>query len=142
MKPEQIFIGNIKKCTKYETHTVFSSSMYLGDHCIGCDSFGHIEQEDELYKKQAILIKIEKGGYVDLERFNSILDHIRINRDITKDGYRLGGLMMSTSPHRINSLFVDEKSLKPYYNEKQQTSDISVWQLKKQAKKQNKKASE
>lgn len=137
MKTDQIFIGDIRKCTKYETHTTFSSSTYIGDQCIGCDSFGHIVEDDELYKENAVLIKIENGGYVDLERFNSILDYIRIYRDITKDGYRLGGLMMSTSAHCIDSLFVDEKSLKPYYTDKQQIDDISVHQLKKQVKKSN-----
>lgn len=137
MKTDQIFIGDIRKCTKYETHTTFSSSTYIGDQCIGCDSFGYIDKDDELYKENAVLIKIKNGGYVDLERFNSILDYIRIYRDITKDGYRLGGLMMSTSAHCIDSLFVDEKSLKPYYADKQQTDDISVHQLKKQVKKSN-----
>lgn len=135
MKTDQIFIGDIRKCTKYETHTTFSGSEYIGDCCIGCDSFGYIDEDNELYKENAILIKIKNGGYVDLERFNSILDYIKIHQDITKDGYRLGGLMMSTSAHCINSLFVDENSLKPYYADKQQTSDISVRQLKKQIKK-------
>ena len=137
MKTDQIFIGDIRKCTKYETHNTFSSSAYIGDQCIGCDSFGYIDEDDELYKENAVLIKIENGGYVDLERFNSILDYIKIYRDITKDGYRLGGLMMSTSGHCIGSLFVDEKSLKPYYDDKQRTDNISVHQLKKQVKKSN-----
>ena len=44
---------------------------------------------------------------------------------------------MSTSAHCIDSLFVDEESLKPYYANKQQTDDISVHQLKKQVKKSN-----
>ena len=119
MKAEQIFIGDIRKCTKYETHTTFSSSAYIGNQCIVCDSFGYIDEDDELYKKNAILIKIKSGGYVDLERFNSIIDYIRIYHDITKNGYRLGRLMMSTSAHCIDSLFVDEKSLQPYYGDRQ-----------------------
>lgn len=134
MKPEQIFIGNIRKCTKYETHTTFSSNTYINGECAGCDSFGYIEKEDELYKENAILIKIAKGGYVDLENFKSIIDFISIYRDIEKDGWRLGGKMMSTSSYCLGCLFVDEKSLRPYYNEKQQVSDITVWQLKKQIK--------
>lgn len=136
MKTDQIFIGDIRKCTKYETHTTFSGSTYIGNQHIYCDSFGYIDEDDELYKENAILIKIENGGYVDLERFNSILDYIKIYRDIKKDGYRLG-LMMSTSAHCIDSLFVDEKSLKPYYDDKRQKDSISVHQLKKQVKKNN-----
>lgn len=131
MKKGQIFIGDIRKCTKYDTHTTFSSNCYIGDQCIGCDSFGYIEVEDELYKENAILIKIENGGYVDLERFNSILDYIKIHHDLTKNGYRLGGLMMSERAHCIDSLFVDEKSLKPYYADEIQNNNVSIRQLKK-----------
>lgn len=131
MKADQIFIGNIRKCIKYETHATLSGSTYIGNQCIVCDSYGYIDEDSELYKENTILIKIENGGYVDLERFNSILDYIKIYRDITKDGYRLGGLMMSTSAYSVDSLFVDEKSLKPYYTDNQQTNGISVRQLKK-----------
>lgn len=142
IKPEQIFIGDIKKCTKYKMHTTFSSSLYIGDHCIGCDSFGHIEEDSELYKENAVLIKIENGGYVDLEKLNSILDYIKIHRDIEKDGYQLGGLMIPTEAYCAGKLFVDGKTLKPYYNDKQKTNYISTRQLKKQIKSLNNKTSE
>ena len=132
MKTDQIFIGDIRRCTKYEKHITLSSMIAN----IGRESFGYIEEDDELYKENAILIKIKNGGYVDLERFNSILDYIKIHKDITKNGYRLGGLMMSTSAHCLDSLFVDEESLKPYYTAKQ-TSNLSVHQLKKQIKNNN-----
>lgn len=134
MKTDQIFKGDIRKCTKYKTHVTLSGSTYIGEQCIESDSFGYIEDDDEIYKENAILIKIKNGGYVDLERLNSILDYIRIYRDISKNGYRLGGLMMPTSSFCVDRLFVDEKSLKPYYDNEQQTKNISVRQLKKQIK--------
>jgi len=34
MKPEQIFIGNIRKCTKYESHTTFQSKTYINGEYI------------------------------------------------------------------------------------------------------------
>lgn len=135
MKTDQIFVGNIRKCTKYELHTKFSSSISMGQGIVISDSVGHLTTDDELYKENAILIKIKNGGYVDLERVHSIFDHIRVYRDITENGIRLGGLIMSTEAHCIDSLFVDRASLKPYYPDKQQTDDISVRQLKKQLKK-------
>ncbi len=64
MKTDQIFVGNIRKSIKYETHNAFSSSMYVGDQCIACSSFGHINTDDELFKENAVLIKIKNGGYV------------------------------------------------------------------------------
>ena len=132
MNKDQIFIGDIRKCTKYETRTTFSSSMYIGDQYIGCDSFGYTYTDNELYKQNAILIKIKNGGYVDLEKFNSILDYIKIYKNITKNGFISGGLIMPTYAYCINGLYVDEKSLKPYYTDKSQTNNISIHQLKKQ----------
>ncbi len=45
MKADRVFVGDIKKCTKYERHDVFSSSTYIGDECIGCDSFCILKEE-------------------------------------------------------------------------------------------------
>ena len=133
MKPEQIFIGNIKRCTEYKEHITSQDKTYINGQCFICDEFGYIETNSEFFKENAILIKIKKGGYVDLERLNSLLDYIRVYKDIRFNGYMLGGLMMDTSPHDLNSLFVDKKSLKPYYSN-EQTKNISVRQLKKQLK--------
>lgn len=130
MKTEQIFIGNINKCVKYEERPTCIS---------GSDSFGHIVTDYELYKENVILIKIENGGYVDLERFNSILDHIKIKQAITEGGYILGGLMMPTYAYCMDALFVDKKSLRPYYAnaDEQQKKNISVHKLKKQVNNKN-----
>ena len=132
MKPGQIFIGNIRKCTKYTIYnTLFSNEMYINNQCVECDFFGYIDTDDELYKENAILIKIKNGGYVDLENFNSILDYIKIHKSTTKNGFTTGGLIIPTTAHSLGSLFVDRKSLKPYYSDKCQ-KDISIRQLKKQ----------
>ena len=130
MNSNQIFIGNIKKCTEYERHTTFESSTYIDDECISVERFGYIKKDSEVYKTNAILIQTKHGGYVDLENLNSILDHIKLLKDITKDGYRLGGLIMSTNPHCKDCLFVDRHSLKPLYLQKE-IKNISVKNLKK-----------
>ena len=133
MKADRVFVGDIKKCTKYERHDVFSSSTYICDECIGCDSFGHIETDSELYKKDAILIQFKNGGYVDLDNLRSFIDYIKVYGDITKNGFYEGGLIMSTSPRCIDSIFVDSESLKPYKN-KQNKDKISARQLRKEFK--------
>lgn len=132
MKSDQIFIGNIRQCTKYEEHVMFSSETYIGSELLGGERFGSIEEDDELYKENAILIKLKNGGYVDLDRFNSILDYIRLHRLYTKNGFRLGGLIMSTSAYKSGGLFVDEKSLKSYYPVYEDIKDASILKLKKQ----------
>lgn len=132
MKSDQVFIGNIRRCTKYEENIALSCKTYIDGQLVGCERFGSIEEDDELYKENAILIRVKNGGYVDLERFDSILDYIRLYRLYTKNGFRLGGLIMSTSAYRLDDLFVDEKTLKPYYQTNEEVKDTSILKLKKQ----------
>lgn len=129
MKKHQIFIGDIRKCTKHIMQPLFS----FGDP-FGGEIFGYTEQEDELYKKDAVLIEVTNGAYVDLEVIDSALDMLRLKKYILKDGgWRNNSLMMSTRPTCGDELFVDSDSLKPYYN-KEQDKNVSVKQLKKEIK--------
>ena len=137
MKTDQIFIGDIRKCTKYNTHTTFSSSMYIGDQCIGCDSFGYVDEDDELYKENAVLVKTKNGGYIDLENFNSILDYLKIYKDDAQRDYNLWKTIMPTHSRGSNSLFVDENSLKPYFNSEDKKEEISIYQLRRRQKSAN-----
>lgn len=137
MKPEQFYIGDIYKCTKYDTHSTFSSETYIDDTCICVERFGYTSSEEELYKENAVLAKVEKGGYVDVSEFKSILDYLKIYKSLTKDGYKIGGIMMPTSAHYLGSLFVDTKSLRPYYQKDQQPNNISILKLNKELKKNN-----
>lgn len=130
MKASRVFTGDIKKCIKYEEHSLFSLETYIGEDCIGCDSFGHTVAECELYKENAVLIEFN-GGYVDLDNLKTIKDYISAYGDVTKDGFYIGGLIMPTSPHACDSLFVDSESLKPYQN-KDNKRNISARQLRKE----------
>lgn len=135
LRADQVFIGNIKKCIKYDTYNTFNSDIYVGNQCIGGDTFGYVDIDCDNYKDNAILIQIDDGpGYVDLDTLNSILDYIKVCKDITEVGYYLGGLIMSTAPHCLGSLFVVEESLKPYYKNMHQKNNISIHKLKKQLK--------
>ena len=132
MKTDRVFVGDIKKCTKHIMEPVFSSSTYIGDDCIGCDCFGHTIVESELYKENAVLIEFN-GGYVDLDNLKNVVDYIKVHKDITRDGFYMGGLIMSTMPHTSDSLFVDSSSLKPYQSQNNK-DNISVKQLRKERK--------
>ena len=125
MKPEQFFVGNINRCTKYEKHITFSHSS-----CISCDSFGFIQADDELYKENAVLVKIPNGGYVDIEKIKTIWDWIKIYKNIHNNSWTVSNYMMPTSAWGVNNLFVDEHSLKPYFND-ERTEDISVRRVRK-----------
>ena len=110
-----VFIGTIRICTKYETHVTFSSKTYIGDDCIDEDCFGYTESDSIVSKENAKLLKVTNGGYVDLDSLNSFLDEIKVKSKIIKDGgFYTNGLIMGTSPSGVNRLFVDESTLQKY----------------------------
>lgn len=121
MKPEQYFVGNINKCTKYET-------QYIGT--IGDTKLGNRVLDFELYKENAVLVKIPNGDYVDIENIKTILDWLKIYQNITKNSWEYNEYMIPTSAWQVNDLFVDESSLKPYFND-ERTKDISVRRVRK-----------
>ena len=128
---ENIYLGTIRKCTKYEPHTTFSSEMYInGIDCFE-DSFGTIETDSEIYKENAVLIKVVESGYVDLETLKRFSDAIKVKKSITRNGgFYLDRLILGNSEHKKDCLFVDESTLRQYepLNTKKATT---VKQLKK-----------
>ena len=123
MKIENIYIGDIKKCTKYEEHNMIISNF--GGIVTG---FGGINTEGELYKKDVVLIKLKNGGYVDIDRYNTIFDKLKL----TMNGNRLGELVMSRFASHEGSLYVD--NLEPYYSDKPQINKSLVKQIKRNRK--------
>lgn len=109
---ENIYIGNIMRCTKYEER----ANCVIED-CCGIDTFGHVIEENEVYKENALLLKVAQNGYVDLEQLNSCFDYFKIIKDKTNGGFRLGGLILSMAPWKENDLFVS--NVRRYYIEGQ-----------------------
>ncbi len=137
MDSKQIFIGNIKKCTKYDISTTFSSETYIGEQCISCDSFGYIQEESEIAKENAVLIRVAKSRYVDIDSYRSAVDYFKVRQSLTGTRMNMDGIVMSTSPYHVGCLFVDEDSLQPYYTEEQDPKNISVRKLKKELRQKN-----
>jgi hypothetical protein len=134
MKTDSIFVGDIRVCTKYDTHTILTTETYIGDTCIGSDSFGHIEKEDELYKKGAILLKTKNGGYVDLDNLNMQLQlYMAImskNEAFYPSSYPQNLIMMTSASYQ-GSLFVDTQTLKPYKEiQSEAKNNITIKQLR------------
>lgn len=130
MNTSQIFTGTIRRCTEHEVHSIFSLSTYIDGQCIGCDGIGSVHIDSEIYKENAILIRLQNGSYVDLESLDSFLDCIRTYQSYSY-GLRGKGLMMYCNPDYVGSLFVDTSTLKPYYGDTQASKHVSVYQLKK-----------
>lgn len=112
---KDIYFGTIKKCTEYEMHTTFSSKMSInGIDCFE-DSFGMIESDSEIYKENAVLIKVVESGYVDLDTLKGFRDTIKVKNSITRNGgFYLDRLILGNSEHKEGCLFVDESTLRQY----------------------------
>ena len=109
--------GDIKKCTKYQRHNMFESSMYINEELMFTDSFGYIESDSVIYKRNVILIKTKNGGYVDFEDLNGYLDLLKLKVKEFKKWIKIGNLILTTNASKVDTLFVDEESLKPYYKD-------------------------
>ena len=48
---ENVFIGTVRKCIEYKMHTTYGSRAYIGDVCLGEDSFGYVVSDSIAYKK-------------------------------------------------------------------------------------------
>ena len=85
------------------------------------------ELNSVIYKKNAILYKTKNGRYVDIDMINSIFDSFIIKRHESIDKL---GLLMPTSAYGENTLYIDKKTIKPYYRDEK--VDFSVKQLKRE----------
>ena len=106
MEEEKIFIGNIRKCTKYNIvdFNTFQNPIIV-------DRFQKRNVESILYRKDVILFKVSDGCYVDYSSFNSIGDWFKIKNCI-KHKLPLKGIILRDFQVYEGCLFVDPKSLK------------------------------
>ena len=128
MKKEQIFIGNIKKCTEYEMVATTSVGIIINGRIVSSDSYGYTKTNDELYKEDVILVKFKNDFYVELEKLNLLLK-LKAQTSARR-GHVINELMMLTSPSAVGDLFVDEKSLKPYYGMEYKSAKVLMRKLK------------
>lgn len=130
MKSNQIFIANLRKCTKHESHALFQSSTEINGESLGGEIFGYTDRQDELYKENAILIQMKNGAYVDIDVLKSYFDYLKLFRDITPNGFINNGIFLSTMPTKVGDIFIDYKTIEPYYDFPQ-VENVSFRSLKR-----------
>ena len=118
----------IKKCTEYEMVATTSVGIIINGRIVSSDSHGYIKKDDELYKEDVILVKLKNDFYVELEKLNLLLK-LKAQTSARK-GYKINEFMMLTSPSAVGDLFVDEKSLKPYYGMEDKSAKVLMRKLK------------
>ena len=123
---ENIFVGNIIECIKYQIHP----KCIINDG-ITVDTFGNTEIETTPYRENVILIKIidNPAGYIALDDIKNIFDYKEIYNQITENGYYMGGIIMSNYPSDKGDKYIDEGSLKSYYQDEK--GKVKVKQIKK-----------
>ncbi|MBE6138118.1 MAG: hypothetical protein E7173_00045 [Firmicutes bacterium] len=121
MRKKDIFVGNINMCVKRSTTTSVE---------IGGVSFGHTITESELYKENAILIRLGKNVYADLENIDSHLHYVYLKAHHTDGILQRENVVLTTVPVDCGSLFVDCNTLTPYESLNCEKEIVSVKKLK------------
>ena len=124
IEPNKVWIGNIIKCTKFKRTTEYNDGNY---------AYGSVEIETEVYKKNAVLIEITNGGFIDLDfiKNESLSDYKKIYNCFNKHGWKCKNIILPTIASEKDSLYVDKKTLIPFFDECNQVEKTSVKQLKK-----------
>ena len=107
IKSEDVYIGDIMLCTKYE----YKPTLVIEDFA-GCMSFGSIHVEEKVYKEDAILIKISEDRYVDVDELNNLLDYLKLYKNKCKK-QNFDEIVLGISARKAGALFV--KNVEPHY---------------------------
>lgn len=114
---KETYIGNILKCmdtTKNNSsQTIITTYNYLPNPEQKVVNFNlyRFRNQCELHKRNATLIKVGNGIYIDKDNIKSILDYFKLlvhKNSLSKIGFTLIG----TFPVGYSSLFVEEGKLK------------------------------
>lgn len=135
MKANNIYYGNIMKCDVKQhildsTYNTFLTNVNKKNFSI--DKNGrtiYTEYRPIPYKSNVILIKIGTDKFIalpdienELDYFKILISNIKLNLDLN--------LILTTKPRNRYSLYVDEKTLKPYYKNCTKQQKVKVKQLK------------
>ena len=119
---KNIYIGNIKRCTKYREVDMNEKDSHES---------GLVYYNSEIYAEDVILVKVSDNpaGYINLRSFEALLDYLKQNNI---DNYEVSSLEESILYTKVNgqgSIWVDNVSLKPYY--KKEKGKVKVRTIKR-----------
>lgn len=123
MNTNQIYIGTIKKCRNVYLYEKYGEKRYIGDFSINNMECGYIDNIIEIITDEAILIKLEENKFVWINQIETLKDRLLVNLGIPSK-------IITVSPVIDKDLFVDKKTLIPYFS-KEEEQNISVGKLKK-----------
>ena len=123
MNTNKIYIGTIKKCRNVYLYEKHGEKRYIGDFSINNMECGYIDNIVEIITEEAILIKLGENKFVWINQIETLKDKLLVNLGITSK-------IITDSPVIDKDLFIDTKTLIPYFS-KEEEQNISVGKLKK-----------
>ena len=121
MKSKNIFIGTIKKCKNLYWYEQYGDEQYIGDFIIGQTEIGTIHRYVDIIDEKAILIKVGESKYIWVDLLTNKIEEVLVNLGISIN-------TIGTTPSCDNDLFVDEKTLEPYFKNK--NDNLSIKKVK------------
>ena len=126
MKKEQFFIGNVNICTKFE-----EENTYINERAgYKCGLTTHII-ETTLYKENVPILKLKDDNYVCVDSIDSLKSYLELYDFILSKGVSKSDLILSTCPSNKDEIFVDVKSLIPYYDRENLKENTTIRKVKK-----------
>ena len=86
--------------------------------------YSNIPIRKDIYKKNAVLIKVKENSYIDLDEINGNIDLFK--KTLKKE-------VLTTDPNTKNDKYVKKESLRPYYAQKGEKTNVKQLKLNKKA---------
>ena len=126
MLTKNVYIGNIKKCFSAGNYKLYGDSRIVDNgRNYGKKSY-LTEEYTKVLRENVVLIKVNKDYYIDIKDVNTDIDLVLYSSKS----------LIRTEPEEDNELFVDKKSLVPYFDN-EVPKRIKIKQLKKIIKEKN-----
>lgn len=131
---ENVYIGDIYRCTKYNDGSKrflsYDENANIEKNFTGAYTFNH---SSEPFKKNAVLVKLEKDIYVDLfDVVNDLSDYIvRLSRREVKFIVGPDSPVLLNGASMDDSLYVKECTLRKFHYQKGKNTGISENKLNK-----------
>lgn len=124
MKKEDIYVGTLMKCVKYENYLKDGERTFVPDFEIGHMKTGHFEYNSRVIKETAMFLK-KDDGYICLDTLKNGVETILVNM-----GFDIN--VIYTTPCCDDDYYVLKDSLVPYYSENLK-KDVYVKSIKRHA---------
>ena len=123
MKREDIYVGTLMKCIKFEDYLKDGERTFVPEFISGPVQIGHSQFNVKLIKEHAIFIK-KDDGFICLGLLNNFVEEFLVNMGLDIN-------MIYTTPCCDDDYYVLKDSLQPYYTENLK-KDVYVKRLKRQ----------